>query len=91
MLLIYNKLVSYDITGGKRVVGTGTIDLKGNVGEIGGVKHKLMAASNRKADIVFVPKDNYKEAKKIKDDKGYNFKLVGVSTFDEAVEYLENN
>ena len=90
-LTIYNKLVSYDITGGKRVVGTGTIDLKGNVGEIGGVKHKLMAASNRKADIVFVPKDNYKEAKKIKDDKGYNFELVGVSTFDEAVEYLENN
>lgn len=87
-LTIYNKLTDEDITKGKKIVGTGSIDNLGNVGEIGGIKHKLMAANSKKADIVFVPEANYKEAKKIKDEKKYDFELVSVSTFDDAVEYL---
>ena len=88
-LTIYDKLVEEDITKGKLVVGTGTIDMEGNVGEIGGVKHKLMAASKKKADIVFVPYDNYKEAKSLYDKNNYKFDLVAVKTFDEAVDYLK--
>lgn len=87
-LTIYNKLTDEDITKGKKVVGTGTIDTLGNVGEIGGIKHKLMAAYSKNADIVFVPKENYKEAKQIKDKKNYNFELVSISNFDDAIEYL---
>ena len=87
-LTIYNKLTDEDITKGKKVVGTGTIDTLGNVGEIGGIKHKLMAADSKNADIVFVPKENYKEAKQIKDKKNYNFELVSISNFDDAIEYL---
>lgn len=87
-LTIYNKLTDEDITKGKKVVGTGTIDTLGNVGEIGGIKHKLMAADSKNADIVFVPKENYKEAKQIKDKKNYNFELVSISNFDDAMEYL---
>lgn len=87
-LTIYNKLTDEDITKGKKVVGTGTIDTLGNVGEIGGIKHKLMAADSKNADIVFVPKENYKEAKQIKDKKNYNFELVSISDFDDAIEYL---
>ncbi len=88
-LTIYDKLVEEDITKGRLVVGTGTIDVEGNVGEIGGVKHKLMAASRKKADIVFVPYDNYKEAKSLYDKNNYKFDLVAVKTFDEAVDYLK--
>lgn len=87
-LTIYNKLTDEDITKGKKVVGTGTIDTLGNVGEIGGIKYKLMAADSKNADIVFVPKENYKEAKQIKDKKNYNFELVSISNFDDAIEYL---
>ena len=87
-LTIYNKLTDEDITGGKKIVGTGTIDTLGNVGEIGGIKHKLMAASRKKADVVFVPKDNYKEAKQLKEKEEYDFELVSISTFDDAVDYL---
>ena len=83
-LTIYNKLTDEDITHGKKIVGTGTIDTLGNVGEIGGIKHKLIAAKSKKADIVLVPKENYKEAKKIKDDKKYKFELVSV------IDYLES-
>ena len=88
-LTIYDKLVEEDITKGRLVVGTGTIDIDGNVGEIGGVKHKLMAAAKKKADIVFVPYDNYKEAKSLYDKNNYKFDLVAVKTFDEAVDYLK--
>ena len=34
-LSFYNSLIDEDITGGKKISGTGTIDLDGNVGEIG--------------------------------------------------------
>ena len=88
-LTIYDKLVKEDITKGRLVVGTGTIDIDGNIGEIGGVKHKLMAAAKKKADVVFIPYDNYKEAKSLYDKNNYKFALVPVKTFDEAVNYLE--
>ena len=88
-LTIYDKLVEEDITKGRLVVGTGTIDIDGNIGEIGGVKHKLMAAAKKKADIVFVPYDNYKEAKSLYDKNNYKFDLIAVKTFDDAVNYLK--
>ena len=90
-LAIYNKLIDKDIIKDRIIVGTGTIDIDGNVGEIGGLKHKLMAASRKKADIVFVPEGNYKEAKKLYDKNNYKFKLVSVKTFDDAVDFLEAN
>lgn len=88
-LSIYNKLIKEDITGGKKVVGTGTIDLEGNVGEIGGIRHKLMAADQKDADIVLVPEANYKEAKKQQKENGYKFTLISVKTFDDAIEKLK--
>lgn len=90
-LAIYDSLIEKDLTKGLKIVGTGTIDIEGNVGEIGGVKYKLKGAVNNKADIFFVPNGkNYEDAIKIKKEKGYNIKIVGVSTLDEAIEYLEN-
>lgn len=88
-LTIYNKLLDEDITKGMKVCGTGAIDIYGNVTEIGGIKHKLMAAKRKKADLVFVPEKNYSEAKKEKDKNGYKFDIVSVATFDDAVEYLK--
>lgn len=87
-LSIYNKLVDKDITGGKTIMGTGTISLDGTVGSIGGIKHKLLGASKKKADIVLVPEGNYKEALKIKKDRGYSFNLISVTSFDDALNKL---
>ena len=88
-LAIYNKLVEDDITKGKKIVGTGTIDMEGNVGEIGGVKYKLMGAVKKKADIFIVPNGiNYEECMKLKEEKGYKIQIIGVDTFDEALEKL---
>lgn len=89
-LATYNYLTDSDLTKGKKIVGTGTIDTYGNVGEIGGVKYKLIGAVKNKADIFLVPKENYEEAIKIKEEKKYDIKIVSVSTLKEAIDALKN-
>ena len=90
-LALYDYLIKEDITKGLKISGTGTIDSNGNVGEIGGVKYKLAGAVKSKANIFFVPNgDNYDEAIRIKKEKKYKIKIVGVSTFDDALNYLKN-
>ncbi len=89
-LAIYTKLTGKDLLKGRKVVGTGTIDSDGNVGEIGGVKYKLIGAVKNKADIFFVPEDNYEEALKVKEEKDYNIDVVMVKSLVDAIEYLES-
>lgn len=90
-LTIYSHLNKIDLTDGKTIVGTGTIDINGNVGEISGIKYKLIGAVNKGADVFIVPKgENYNEAKKLKKEKGYDIDLVPVETFEQALQYLEN-
>ncbi len=88
-LMVYNALTKQDLTHGKKVVGTGTISLDGSVGEIGGVKYKIMGAVKKKADIFLVPEENYEEAMEVKNKKGYNIEVVSVSTLQDAIDYLE--
>lgn len=88
-LSIYDNLVDDDLTKGEKVIGTGTIDIDGNVGEIGGVKYKLIGAVNTHAKIFLCPKDNYEEAISIAREKNYDIIIKSVSTFDEAVNYLK--
>ena len=90
-LAIYNSLVEEDITKGRTIVGTGTIDMDGNVGAIGGIKYKLAAAVKAKADLFLVPKDNYEEATAIIEEYNYDIELVEVSTFKEALDKLNRS
>ena len=89
-LEIYNKLTKEDITHGKKIAGTGTIDVDGKVGQIDGVKYKLLGACKNKADIFLCPKSNYKEAMKIKKEKKLKIDIKSVDNFDEALNYLQN-
>ncbi len=90
-LAVYNSLVEEDITGGKVIAGTGTLDADGNVGEIGGIEYKLKGAVKKKADVFLVPSgDNYEEAKKIKEKKKYKIDIVEVKTFYDALDYLKS-
>jgi len=90
-LTIYNNLVEEDITNGLTIVGTGTIDINGNVGSIGGISYKLKSAEASGADLFLVPSgENYKEAIKIKKQKGYKIDIVSIKTFDDALNYLSN-
>jgi PDZ domain-containing protein len=93
-LEIYNQLTEVDITKGYDIAGTGTVNTAGEVGPIGGISQKIVAADNAGIDIFFAPNEkgsptsNYHEAieagEKIKTD----MKIIPIDTFDEAVTYL---
>ena len=69
-IAIYDKLVSKDLTNGLKIVGTGTIDYDGNVGQIDGVSYKLKGAVKKGADIFIAPTgENYQECVKLKKKK----------------------
>lgn len=90
-LYIYDSIIDEDLTKGKKIAGTGTIDVNGNIGKIGGIKFKLIAANSNKVDVFFVPKENYDEAIKLKEERNYKINIVMVNTFDDALNYLINN
>lgn len=89
-LAIYNQITSKDLTNGYTIMGTGTISKDGKVGEIGGVKYKLIGAVKNKADIFICPKENYEEAIKVKNENKFDIKIISASTFDEALQELIN-
>ena len=87
-LTIYNALTDDDIIKGRTIAGTGTISYDGSVGEIDGVKYKIMGAASNNVDIVFVPSGNYEEAIDTKNKYHYDMEIISVDYFDEVVEYL---
>lgn len=90
-LTIYNAISGEDIIKGRNISGTGTISSDGSVGEIDGIKYKIMGAVNNDMDIILVPSSNYDEAISVKEKYNYDIKIVKVDTFKEAVAYLKNN
>lgn len=89
-LSIYDALVEEDITGGKKIVGTGTIDVNGNIGSISGIEYKIKGSVKENADIFLVPfGENYEEAKRIVEKNGYNLELIEVKNFQDALNKLK--
>lgn len=89
-LTIYDKLTSDDLTNGLNIVGSGTLDSTGNVGAIGGVKYKLQGAVKNKADIfIAANEENYDECMRLKKEKNYDIKIIGVDTLEDAVNKLK--
>ena len=88
-LAIYDKLIEKDLTKGRKIVGTGTIDFGGNIGEIDGVEYKLRGAVKEKADIFIAPTgDNYKKCVELKEKNNYKIKIIEAVTFDGVIEEL---
>lgn len=83
---IVDKLTPGQLTGGKFVAGTGTIDDKGKVGPIGGINMKLVGARNAGARYFLTPADNCKSAAS---DTPDGLTLVRVKTIDDAKKSLD--
>lgn len=90
-LTIYNAISDDDIIKGRNISGTGTISSDGSVGEIDGVKYKIMGAAKNNMDIAFVPSNNYEEAIETKEKYNYDIEIIKVDTFKEAIEYLKKD
>ncbi len=82
---LYDQLTPSDLTQGRTIAGTGTIDPQGGVGPIGGIEDKVLAAERVGATVFLVPKDNMAELQSI--DTGA-MRLVSVATFQDAVDAL---
>ena len=95
-LAIVNALTPGDLTGGKRVAVTGTIDAAGRVGEIGGLPQKAVAARASHAQIFIVPKcvtaatkaACQKDLDTAQKRVGKSVELRPVSTLTEALKVL---
>ncbi|CAN5501120.1 PDZ domain-containing protein [soil metagenome] len=85
-LAVIDKLTTGDLNGSKFIAGTGTIDTAGEVGPIGGITHKMLAASEAGASVFLVPADNCDEAKSAPQE---GLELVKVETLESAVNALE--
>ncbi|MGY5029654.1 YlbL family protein [Streptomyces sp. 900116325] len=83
---IVDKLTPGQLTGGKFIAGTGTIDDQGKVGPIGGINMKLVGARNAGARYFLTPGDNCKAAAS---DTPGGLTLVKVKTIDDAKKSLE--
>ncbi len=83
---LYELLTPGDLTRGRTIAGTGTIDGLGRVGPIGGITDKVVAARDAGATIFLMPVRNMPELQGI--DTG-DMQVVPVHTFDQAVRALE--
>ncbi|MEP6624665.1 MAG: PDZ domain-containing protein [Acidimicrobiia bacterium] len=86
-LTIIDDLTPGDLTGGRKVAVTGEIDSAGNVGEVGGVAQKAVAAHAAGATLMLVPVPEVKEAR----SRSGSMKVVGVKTLDQALAALARN
>ena len=84
-LEIIDALTEDDLTQGRRIAGTGTIDAEGNVGPIGGMRQKTYGAIDAGAEYLLVPVDNYAEAV---DAAGDDIQLVKVATIQDAMTFF---
>ena len=84
-LNVYNSLTEYDITKGIKVAGTGTIEIDGSVGPVGGVKQKVIAAKNAGANLILVPTANFDDVQSYIDE---DTSIDSVDTFNEALNLI---
>ena len=80
---LIDKLTAQDETGGRIIAGTGTINAKGKVGEIGGIRLKMIGAKRDGATWFLAPKGNCDE---VVGHVPAGMRDVAVSTIDEAYD-----
>ncbi|WP_312753204.1 SepM family pheromone-processing serine protease, partial [Rummeliibacillus suwonensis] len=103
-LEIIDQLTKGDLTKGYNIAGTGEMLETGDVGRIGGIDKKVIAANDAGVEIFFAPNDtlpeavkkknpgiqtNYQEAVQEAKKIGTKMKIVPVKNIDDALNYLE--
>jgi len=82
---ILEKVGQEELTGGRFIAGTGTIDFAGKVGPIGGIQLKMIAAREQGATVFLVPKDNCADALQ---RPPAGLQMVKVETLEGALDAL---
>jgi PDZ domain-containing protein len=87
-LTLLDELTPGELTGGKRVAATGTIDIDGNVGPIGGLHQKAVAVEQLGVDLFLVPAGQSPEALADAVEVLGADRVVAVETIDDALAAL---
>ena len=86
-LSIIDKLTPEDLTGGKRIAGTGEIALDGGVLPVGGVAEKLIAVRRLGVTTFLIPAENCDSVRGQVPD---GLRLVKVSNINDALRFLRD-
>lgn len=84
-LALLDQLTPGELTGGRKVAVTGTIESDGRVGPVGGVRQKAATVRAAGASLFLVPEDEVSAARA---QAGDGMRVVGVSTLDQALAAL---
>ena len=84
-LALYDQLTPDDLTGGREIAGTGTIECGGEVGAIGGIEQKIAGAEAEGAEVFLAPSGNFDQAQAAAGD----ISVIEVANFNDALHYLE--
>jgi PDZ domain-containing protein len=87
-LTVYDQLSPIDVAGGREIAGTGTIDIDGNVGEIGGIQAKARAAAAAGAQLFLAPASQAADARAVLGDE---VPVIAVATFQQALDALRGD
>jgi PDZ domain-containing protein len=84
---VIDQLTAGDLTGGRTIAVTGTINPDGTVGDVGGVVQKTKAVRNAGAVAFLVPPGEYNDAVK---HAGSQLKVIKVTNLEDALTALRN-
>lgn len=82
---LIDKVTGENLSGGKIIAGTGTMDEDGNVGEIGGIRLKMLGAKRDGATWFLAPESN---CSSVVGNIPQGLNVVKVSTLQEAYDAL---
>lgn len=85
-LTVFDRMEPSDLTDGRAVAGSGTVDTSGNVGPVGGIAQKVRGAELTDARIFLVSDEQVEEARRAAGDE---LEVIGVGTVREAIEALQ--
>jgi PDZ domain-containing protein len=86
-LAVLDVLTPGELTGGHRVAVTGTMDLDGRVGPVGGGAQKAIAVRDAGYEVFLVPSDELEE---VQDAVGDDVTVIAVDTLEEALDALDS-
>ena len=90
-LTLIDELTPGELTGGGEIAVTGTIELDGTVGAIGGLRQKASAVAQTGVDVFIVPAaQSEADIEAARDAAGGDVEIVPVATLEEAIAVLES-
>ncbi len=83
-LAIYDMIEDEDLAAGRSIAATGTIDISGRIGQVGGVDAKAEAARDAGAELFLVP------AGEVSGARGAGITVRGVGSLEDALSTLRS-